>query len=78
MEALEGWRVLQPGGLLVIVEPNYDHSAGKVIRLFEKLILMKSHFLSDSSIVSLIADFTDNIRVQHDKGYSWFMVKKSN
>jgi ubiquinone/menaquinone biosynthesis C-methylase UbiE len=70
------WRVLKPGGYLVIVEPNYDHVSGKLIRLFEKILLMKSTFLSDRVIFSLLLDFSDDIQIKHVKGNSWFKVKK--
>jgi len=70
------WRVLKPGGFLVIVEPNYDHASGKLIRVFEKLLVMNSKFLSDSAIVSLLRDFSEDVKIKHVKGNSWFKVKK--
>lgn len=70
------WRVLKPGGILIIIEPNYAHVAGKLIRVFEKLILMGSKFLSDQAIISLFQNYSDEINIKHVKGNSWFKIKK--
>jgi len=70
------WRILKPGGFLVIVEPNYEHMAGKIIRVFEKLLVMNSKFLSDNEIVSLFLDYSEDIKIKHVDGNSWFKVKK--
>ena len=72
----EIWRVLQPGGLVIIGEPNYNHLAGRMIRALEKKLLMKSNFLQDSSIISLFKDLTGEILIKHEKGNSWFKIKK--
>jgi ubiquinone/menaquinone biosynthesis C-methylase UbiE len=72
----EVWRVLQPGGLLAIVEPNYDLFSGKAIALLEKLLLMKSRFLKDESIASLFSDLSANVRIYHHRSNSWFVIKK--
>ena len=72
----DAWRILKPGGYLLIVEPNYDHSSGKFIRLFENILLMKSKFLPDSAIISLLLDLSTQISIKHMKGNSWFKVKK--
>lgn len=50
-------RVLKPGGRLVIEEPDIKRFAVRVIALFEKLTLMRSHFLSDEEILELIASY---------------------
>ena len=73
---MDSWRVLKPGGCLLIVEPNYDHLSGKLIRVFENILLMKSKFLSDSAIVTLLHELTKEIKIKHVKGNSWFKAKK--
>lgn len=72
------WRILKPGGLLVIVEPNYEHPTGKLIRVFEKLLVMRSKFLSDFGINSLVSEFSEDISIKHVKGNSWFKVEKKS
>jgi demethylmenaquinone methyltransferase/2-methoxy-6-polyprenyl-1,4-benzoquinol methylase len=72
----DAWRVLAPDGLLIIVEPDYDHLAGKLIRMFEKLIMMNSHFLRDNEIYSMLFELSKNVEINHTKGNSWFKVRK--
>ncbi|MFW6136291.1 MAG: class I SAM-dependent methyltransferase [Chloroflexota bacterium] len=48
-------RVLMPGGRLVIEEPDIRRFPVKVIALFEKLALMRSHFLTEEQIRALVA-----------------------
>jgi ubiquinone/menaquinone biosynthesis C-methylase UbiE len=72
----EIWRVLKPGGLAIIIEPNYDLLTGKLIRLLEKVLMMNSKFLRDDQIVSRFRDFTNEIQVTHIKGNSYFIVAK--
>src|SRR3970040_1698460 len=42
----ELWRTLQPGGRLVIEEPDLRLFGVKLLAIAEKLALMRSHFLS--------------------------------
>lgn len=53
--AKELLRVLEPGGRLVIVEPDIDQWGVKVVALMEKILLMRSHFLSGQEIRALYA-----------------------
>jgi ubiquinone/menaquinone biosynthesis C-methylase UbiE len=46
----EFWRVLTPGGRLVIEEPNIETWPVKLIALGEKLALMRSHFFTAAKI----------------------------
>lgn len=72
----DAWRVLAPGGIMIIVEPDYEQLSGKLIRLFEKMIMMDSHFLTDEEIFSLLIKFSNDVVIKHLKGNSWFKVRK--
>ncbi|MFW6135497.1 MAG: class I SAM-dependent methyltransferase [Chloroflexota bacterium] len=48
-------RVLEPGGRLVIEEPDIKRLPVKMIALLEKIALMGSHFLSEEEIRALVA-----------------------
>jgi demethylmenaquinone methyltransferase/2-methoxy-6-polyprenyl-1,4-benzoquinol methylase len=72
--AREMWRVLQPGGRIVIVEPDIRTFGAKLIALAEKLLLMRSHFLAPDQILLLFADGRSEAHA-HD-GEAWIVVKK--
>ena len=62
--AREMLRVLQPGGRLVILEPDIDQLSGKIIAVLEKLLLMRSHFLSSPEILALFESNELNTQVR--------------
>lgn len=49
----ELWRVLKPGGILVIEEPDIRTFSVKLVAFFEKVTLMRSHFISPPEIAEL-------------------------
>ena len=51
----ELWRVLQPGGRLVLLEPNVERGAVKLIALGERLLLMRSRFYRAEALERLFA-----------------------
>jgi ubiquinone/menaquinone biosynthesis C-methylase UbiE len=64
---LELWRILAPGGRIVIIEPDIHKFSAKLIAIAEKILLMRSHFLSGEEIVSLFAKRDAKVRVLSDK-----------
>jgi demethylmenaquinone methyltransferase/2-methoxy-6-polyprenyl-1,4-benzoquinol methylase len=72
--AHEMLRVLKPGGLLVIEEPDIRTFGVKLIALAEKLLWMRSHFLSPSQIASIFPQKTTSIFAQQST--AWIVVKK--
>jgi ubiquinone/menaquinone biosynthesis C-methylase UbiE len=67
-------RVLKPGGLLVIEEPDIRTFAVKLIAAGEKLLWMRSHFLSPAQIVSLFPH--DRTRIFREGATAWIVVEK--
>lgn len=72
--AREMLRVLKPGGVLVIEEPDIRTFGVKLIALAEKLLLMRSHFLAPDEIVKLFAGGEKSIRAED--GTAWVIIKK--
>jgi ubiquinone/menaquinone biosynthesis C-methylase UbiE len=72
--AREMFRVLKPGGLLVIEEPDIRTFGVKLIALAEKVLLMRSHFLAPDEIMKLFVD--GEKRVRAEDGTVWIVVKK--
>jgi demethylmenaquinone methyltransferase/2-methoxy-6-polyprenyl-1,4-benzoquinol methylase len=73
----ELWRVLTPGGMLIIQEPDVRLISVKLVALAEKIALMRSHFLAPDKIAGLFKQQLCEIR-QLDENYStWTLVKKT-
>ncbi len=74
----EMWRVLKPGGRIVIQEPDYNRFAVKLVALAEKIALMRSHFLSPEQIKDLFSKFqAHQIEVIQKDFNAWVTVDKS-
>lgn len=73
--AREMLRVLKPGGILVIEEPDIRTFAVKLIALAEKLLLMRSHFLAPDDIMKLF-DVKEKQTKSAD-GTAWVIIKKA-
>lgn len=76
VSAQELWRVLKPGGRIVIEEPDVRTRAVKVVAMLEKLALMRSHFISPPRIASLFNYRSSRVRVEKDGYNAWIMIDK--
>ncbi|MBN1146361.1 MAG: class I SAM-dependent methyltransferase [Anaerolineales bacterium] len=72
----ELWRTLQPGGRLVIEEPDVRTFAVKMIALAEKLALMRSHFLSPLRIAELFNYPNARVHIETGKSNAWIIADK--
>lgn len=72
--AREMWRVLKPGGRIVIEEPDIRTFGVKLIALAEKLLLMRSHFLAPGQIEKLF-EF-GKTSIQANDSTAWVVVEK--
>ena len=76
--AREMFRVLQPGGRIVIEEPDIRTTTVKSIAVFEKIFLMRSHFLPPQKIAELFS-FSMNhksIAIDSEKDIAWITITK--
>ncbi|NWG08428.1 MAG: class I SAM-dependent methyltransferase [Chloroflexi bacterium] len=68
----EMFRVLKPGGRIIIEEPDIRSFGVKLIALAEKLLLMRSHFLSPRQI----ADLFERATIHTEDSSAWVVVLK--
>jgi len=74
--ASELWRVLAPGGRIVIIEPDIRKFIVKLLAIGEKALLMRSHFLAAGDIGSLFTDPNGKINVNYNDFNVFFVVEK--
>lgn len=72
--AREMLRVLKPGGVLVIEEPDIRTFGVKLIALAEKLLLMRSHFLAPGAIMDLFE--AGQKQTRSADGTAWVIISK--
>jgi demethylmenaquinone methyltransferase/2-methoxy-6-polyprenyl-1,4-benzoquinol methylase len=72
----ELWRVLKPGGRLVIEEPDIRKFSVKLIAFAEKLALMRSHFIKPPEIAALFPYTDTQIEIQNESYNAWVIVEK--
>lgn len=72
--AAEMFRVLKPGGILVIEEPDIRTFGVKLIALAEKILLMRSHFLSPLEIANFFQ--LDRTKIRTEDGTAWIIIQK--
>ena len=73
---LELWRVLKPGGRLLIEEPDIRKFAVKLVAVAEKLALMRSHFLSGEKILNLFEAIPAQVQLLREDHYVWVVAEK--
>jgi demethylmenaquinone methyltransferase/2-methoxy-6-polyprenyl-1,4-benzoquinol methylase len=72
----EFWRILKPGGRIVIEEPDIRSFKVKLIAAAEKLALMRSHFLTPQAIAGLFRSPDAKVRIEADGTTAWIIVEK--
>jgi ubiquinone/menaquinone biosynthesis C-methylase UbiE len=70
------FRVLKPGGRLVIVEPDIHKFAVKLIALGEKLLLMRSRFMSGGQIAEMFSTMGADAQVVYLDANAWVSIQK--
>jgi demethylmenaquinone methyltransferase/2-methoxy-6-polyprenyl-1,4-benzoquinol methylase len=69
-------RTLKPGGRLVIIEPDIHRFAVRLVALAEKLMLMRSRFLSGEKIAELLSKSDTKVRVEFEEANVWVVAEK--
>ncbi|HEY47534.1 MAG TPA: methyltransferase domain-containing protein [Anaerolineae bacterium] len=74
----EFWRVLAPGGLLVIEEPDIRRMAVKLVALAEKVTLFRSHFIPAERIATLLEKYNAKVTVYREGHTAWVVGEKTS
>ena len=69
----EFWRVLAPGGMLVIEEPDIDQWVVKLVALAEKVTLFRSHFVHADRISEGLKALGASVEI-HRKGHNVWVI----
>ena len=72
----ELWRLLKQGGKIIIQEPDIQNWWVKLLALFEKLALMRSHFLSPQKIIDLFNGKNARTKLVLDRAQAIIIVEK--
>lgn len=74
--AREMYRVLKPGGRIVIEEPDIRSFYVKLIAMAEKILLMRSHFLAPQKIVDLFSFDSAKTSIHTVESSAWVVIEK--
>ena len=72
----EIWRVLAPGGRILIIEPDIRRLLVKLIAISEKILLMRSHFFNAEEISSLFTDSHCRVSMFINEYNLYFIAEK--
>ena len=74
----ELWRVLRPGGRMVIEEPDLRSLTVRLVALAEKLALMRSHFLRPEEISALFAYPDARVNIERVDAIAYITAMKES
>lgn len=72
----EMWRVLKPGGRIVIEEPDIRNTNVKLVAIAEKIALMRSHFINPVRIAGMFTKWDAKIQIEVEDFNTWVIIDK--
>jgi ubiquinone/menaquinone biosynthesis C-methylase UbiE len=72
----ELWRVIKPGGRIVIEEPDIRTRPVKIMAIIEKLALMRSHFISPVDIGASFVNSQAQVNIEVEESTAWIVIDK--
>ncbi len=76
--AAELWRIVKPGGRIVIEEPDIQTLPVKIMAIIEKLALMRSHFISAQKIRDSFSYTNADVRIERENTTAWVVIDKQS
>jgi demethylmenaquinone methyltransferase/2-methoxy-6-polyprenyl-1,4-benzoquinol methylase len=73
----ELWRVLKPGGRIVIEEPDVHRLIVKILAVVEKLLLMRTCFFNPFRIANMAHFPGASITIKQEGYTSWVIIEKN-
>jgi demethylmenaquinone methyltransferase/2-methoxy-6-polyprenyl-1,4-benzoquinol methylase len=75
--AQELWRIIKPGGRILIIEPDIRRLFVKLLAIFEKLLLMQSHILHYDQIKSIFQGKDARISCSFSENIVSILIEKA-
>ena len=72
----ELWRIVKPGGRIVIQEPDINNIAVKLIAMFEKLLGMRSKFLEAEILIAMFEGANSSYYVERTDFHYYAIIQK--
>ena len=72
----ELWRVVKPGGRIVIEEPDIRTLPVKVIAFVEKITMMRSHYISPQKIQNSFHSSNASTHIESEGAIFWVIIDK--
>jgi ubiquinone/menaquinone biosynthesis C-methylase UbiE len=72
----ELWRLVKPGGRIVIEEPDIRSGSVKIMAFIEKLAFMRSHFISPLKIAEAFHFPHSRVNLEFEAPNAWVVVSK--
>lgn len=72
----ELWRVVMVGGRIVIEEPDIRTMPVKILAIIEKLVLMRSHFVSPLMVSAIFNYQNASVHIENQESTTWVVVDK--
>ena len=76
LTASELWRVVKPGGRIVIEDPDIHTVAVKIMAIVEKIALMRSHLISAEKICEEFTYPNARTSIEREGNTSWVIIDK--
>jgi len=74
----ELWRVVKPGGRIVIEEPDIKTFPVKIMAIVEKLVFMRSHVVSPLTIRNCFRYSNASANIESEGSISWVIIDKQS